>query len=135
MNAETRSLCTQVRRDIINMTADAGCGHPGGSLSIVEAVVALYKEVMHVDPKNPKMEDRDRFVLSKGHAAPALYAVLGECGFFDKAEFRNFRQLHSFLQGHPDMNKCPGVDAYIDHLGRLLDGNIRHSLEHCRSVS
>ena len=118
MNAETRSLCTQVRRDIINMTADAGCGHPGGSLSIVEAVVALYKEVMHVDPKNPKMEDRDRFVLSKGHAAPALYAVLGECGFFDKAEFRNFRQLHSFLQGHPDMNKCPGVDASTGSLGQ-----------------
>ena len=118
MNAETRSLCTQVRRDIINMTADAGCGHPGGSLSIVEAVVALYKEVMHVDPKNPKMEDRDRFVLSKGHAAPALYAVLGERGFFDKAEFRNFRQLHSFLQGHPDMNKCPGVDASTGSLGQ-----------------
>ncbi len=118
MNADIRSLCTQVRRDIINMTADAGCGHPGGSLSIVETLVALYKEVMHVDPSNPKMDNRDRFVLSKGHAAPALYAVLGECGYFDKAEFQNFRQLGSILQGHPDMKKCPGVDASTGSLGQ-----------------
>ena len=75
MDASIRSICTQVRRDIVNMTADAGCGHPGGSLSIVEALVALYFEKMRIDPQNPKWEDRDRFVLSKGHAAPALYAV------------------------------------------------------------
>ena len=112
------SLCRQVRRDIITMVTKAGSGHPGGSLSCTEALVALYTDVMNVDPKNPKMEDRDRFVLSKGHAAPALYAVLGELGFFDKAEFANFRQLHSFLQGHPDAKKCPGVDASTGSLGQ-----------------
>lgn len=118
MDATIRSTCTQVRRDIINMTADAGCGHPGGSLSIVEALVALYFEHMNIDPKNPKMDDRDRFVLSKGHAAPGLYAVLGERGFFDTAEFKNFRQLGSILQGHPDMKRCPGVDASTGSLGQ-----------------
>lgn len=118
MDAAICSTCTQVRRDIINMTADAGCGHPGGSLSIVETLVALYFEKMHIDPQNPKMEDRDRFVLSKGHAAPALYAVLGERGFFDKAEFKRFRQYGSFLQGHPDMKRCPGVDASTGSLGQ-----------------
>ncbi|NLO84706.1 MAG: transketolase [Clostridiales bacterium] len=118
MDATIRSTCTQVRRDIINMTADAGCGHPGGSLSIVEALVALYFEHMNIDPKNPKMDDRDRFVLSKGHAAPGLYATLGERGFFDTAEFKNFRQLGSILQGHPDMKRCPGVDASTGSLGQ-----------------
>ncbi|MEF9879794.1 MAG: transketolase [Clostridia bacterium] len=118
MDASIRSTCTQVRRDIINMTADAGCGHPGGSLSIVEALVALYFEKMNIDPQNQKMENRDRFVLSKGHAAPALYAVLGERGFFDKAEFKSFRQLGSILQGHPDMKRCPGIDASTGSLGQ-----------------
>ena len=118
MEASIRSTCTQVRRDIINMTAKAGCGHPGGSLSIVEVLVALYFEKMNIDPKNPKMENRDRFVLSKGHAAPALYAVLGERGYFDTAEFDNFRQYGSFLQGHPDMKRCPGVDASTGSLGQ-----------------
>ena len=118
MEATIRSTCTQVRRDIINMTAAAGCGHPGGSLSIVEALVALYYEKMNIDPQNPKMEDRDRFVLSKGHAAPALYAVLGERGFFSTEEFKDFRQYGSFLQGHPDMKRCPGVDASTGSLGQ-----------------
>ena len=118
MDASIRSICTQVRRDIVNMTADAGCGHPGGSLSIVEALVALYFEKMRIDPQNPKWEDRDRFVLSKGHAAPALYAVLGERGFFDTAEFKHFRQLGAILQGHPDMKRCPGVDASTGSLGQ-----------------
>ena len=118
MEATIRSTCTQVRRDIINMTAAAGCGHPGGSLSVVEALVALYYEKMNIDPQNPKMEDRDRFVLSKGHAAPALYAVLGERGFFSTEEFKDFRQYGSFLQGHPDMKRCPGVDASTGSLGQ-----------------
>ncbi len=118
MDASIRSICTQVRRNIINMTADAGCGHPGGSLSIVEALVALYFDVMNIDPKNPKAENRDRFVLSKGHAAPALYATLGERGYFDTAEFKQFRQLDSILQGHPDMKRCPGVDASTGSLGQ-----------------
>ena len=115
---QVQSLCRQVRRDIINMTADAGCGHPGGSLSAVEILVALYRDVLRVDPKNPKWEDRDRFVLSKGHAAPVLYAVLGECGFFSVEEFRRFRQLGSMLQGHPDVKHCPGVDASTGSLGQ-----------------
>ncbi len=118
MDAAIRSTCTQVRRDIINMTADAGCGHPGGSLSIVEVLVALYYQKMKIDPKNPKWEERDRFVLSKGHAAPALYAVLGERGFFNTEEFKRFRQLGSILQGHPDMKHCPGVDASTGSLGQ-----------------
>lgn len=128
MDAAIRSTCTQVRRDIINMTADAGCGHPGGSLSIVEALVALYFEHMNIDPKNPKMEDRDRFVLSKGHAAPALYAVLGERGFFDVGEFKRFRQLGSFLQGHPDMKRCPGVDASTGSLGQGISISVGMAL-------
>ena len=118
METSIRSICTQVRRDIINMTADAGCGHPGGSLSIVEALVALYFEKMNIDPQNPKMESRDRFVLSKGHAAPALYGVLAARGFFSRDEFANFRQLGSILQGHPDMKRCPGVDASTGSLGQ-----------------
>ena len=118
MEASIRSTCTQVRRDIITMTAAAGCGHPGGSLSAVEALVALYFEKMNIDPQNPKMADRDRFVLSKGHAAPALYSVLARRGFFSTDEFANFRQVGSILQGHPDMKRCPGVDASTGSLGQ-----------------
>ena len=113
-----KKTCTQVRRDIINMTATAGSGHPGGSLSVTEILVALYFEKMNVDPQNPKDEKRDRFVLSKGHAAPGLYAVLGERGYFSTEEFKNFRQLHSILQGHPDSKKCPGVDVATGSLGQ-----------------
>lgn len=118
LKQQLQAKCTLVRKDIINMLADASSGHPGGSLSIVEILVALYDDVMKVDPKNPKDPNRDRFVLSKGHGAPALYAVLGENGFFDKKEFSNFRQLHSILQGHPDAKKCPGVDASTGSLGQ-----------------
>ena len=116
--AELQRFCTEVRRDIINMTANAGSGHPGGSLSAVELMSAIFCTQMRIDPKNPKDPDRDRFVLSKGHAAPCYYGVLAELGFFDKAEFQNFRQLHSILQGHPDMKKVPGVDASTGSLGQ-----------------
>ena len=115
--AELKQFCRAVRRDIINMAANAGSGHPGGSLSAVELMSAIFSR-MRVDPKNPKNPDRDRFVLSKGHAAPCYYGVLAELGFFDKAEFENFRQLHSILQGHPDMKKVPGVDASSGSLGQ-----------------
>lgn len=108
----------QVRRDVIQMTARAGSGHPGGSLSCTEALVALYFDVMNVDPRDEKNPDRDRFVLSKGHAAPALYGTLCERGFFPREEMKNFRQLHSILQGHPDVKKCPGVDASTGSLGQ-----------------
>ena len=115
--AELKKFCTEVRRDIINMTANAGSGHPGGSLSAVELMSGIFSK-MRVDPKDPKNPDRDRFVLSKGHSAPCYYGVLAELGFFDKAEFANFRQLHSILQGHPDMKKIPGVDASSGSLGQ-----------------
>ena len=116
--AELSHVCRQVRRDIINMTANAGSGHPGGSLSAVELMVSTFYNHMRVDPKNPKAEDRDRFVLSKGHAAPCYYAVLAELGFISRDEFKNFRQLHSILQGHPDCKKVPGVDASTGSLGQ-----------------
>ena len=115
---ELAGVCKEVRRDIINMTANAGSGHPGGSLSAVEMMTGIFYTQMRVDPKNPKWEDRDRFVLSKGHAAPCYYAVLAEKGFFSKDEFQNFRQLHSILQGHPDAKKVPGVDASTGSLGQ-----------------
>lgn len=89
-------LCNRVRKDIISMIAGASSGHPGGSLSAVELMVGIY-HVMRVDPKNPDDPMRDRFVLSKGHAAPCYYAILGEKGFFDVKEFGNFRQIHSML--------------------------------------
>ena len=116
--AELKQVCTAVRRDIINMTANAGCGHPGGSLSAVELMTSVYCNHMRVDPKNPRDPNRDRFVLSKGHAAPCLYGLLAELGFFSKDEFANFRQLHSMLQGHPDAKKTPGVDASTGSLGQ-----------------
>ena len=115
---ELANVCRQVRRDIINMTANAGSGHPGGSLSAVELMTSVFYTQMRVDPKNPDWEDRDRFVLSKGHAAPCYYAVLAERGFISTEEFTNFRQLHSILQGHPDAKKVPGVDASTGSLGQ-----------------
>ena len=116
--AELSSVCKAVRRDIINMTANAGSGHPGGSLSAVELMVSVFYNHMRIDPQNPKMPERDRFVLSKGHAAPCYYAVLAERGFISRDEFQNFRQLHSILQGHPDCKKVPGVDASTGSLGQ-----------------
>ena len=113
-----KAQCTAIRRDIISMLAMAGSGHPGGSLSAVEILAALYGYKMNVDAKNPKMPERDRFVLSKGHAAPALYAVLANNGFFDKEEYKGLRKLGGMLQGHPDRNKCPGVEASTGSLGQ-----------------
>ena len=116
--AELSSMSKQVRRDIINMTANAGSGHPGGSLSAADLMTCLFFNHMHVDPKHPDDPDRDRFVLSKGHAAPCYYAVLAEMGFISRDEFKNFRQLHSILQGHPDSKKVPGIDAATGSLGQ-----------------
>ena len=107
-----------IRKDIVKMIGKASSGHPGGSLSAVEIVTLLYFEQMNVDEKNPQAQDRDRFVLSKGHAAPLLYATLAAKGFFPKAELENLRQLGSMLQGHPDMNKVPGVDMSTGSLGQ-----------------
>lgn len=108
----------QLRLDIVNMLYEAKSGHPGGSLSCLDTLVALYYNVMNVRPEEPKWEDRDRFVLSKGHCAPALYAVLADKGYFDKSELSTLRKLHSPLQGHPDMRKTPGVDANTGSLGQ-----------------
>ena len=116
--AELSSMSKQVRRDIINMTANAGSGHPGGSLSAADLMTCLFFNHMHVDPTHPDDPDRDRFVLSKGHAAPCYYAVLAEMGFISRDEFKNFRQLHSILQGHPDSKKVPGIDAATGSLGQ-----------------
>lgn len=115
---QLKSICTQVRRNIINQVADAASGHPGGSLSAVEMMVALYFTQMRVDPQNPNDPDRDRFVLSKGHAAPCYYGTLAEKGFFPKEELKNLRKIHSILQGHPDSKKVPGVDAATGSLGQ-----------------
>lgn len=116
--AELSSVSKQVRRDIINMTANAGSGHPGGSLSAADLMTCLFFNHLRVDPKQPDDPQRDRFVLSKGHAAPCYYAVLAEMGFISREEFKNFRQLHSILQGHPDCKKVPGVDASTGSLGQ-----------------
>ena len=107
-----------IRKDIVSMICKSKSGHPGGSLSAVEILTALYFDQMNIDPTNPKMEDRDRFVLSKGHAAPALYATLSERGYFDKEELNHLRQIGSMLQGHPDMKKVPGVEMSTGSLGQ-----------------
>lgn len=110
----------QPRRDIVEMIHAAKAGHPGGSLSAVDMITALYFHVMRIDPQNPRWEDRDRFVLSKGHACPALYAALARRGFFDPKHLTTLRQYHSILQGHPDMNKTPGIDISSGSLGNGL---------------
>lgn len=107
----------EIRKDIVTMIGQAKSGHPGGSLSAAEIVTYLYFEEMNVDPANPKWEDRDRFVLSKGHAAPVLYAALARRGFFPVEELSSLRKIGSHLQGHPDMKKVPGVDLSTGSLG------------------
>jgi transketolase len=119
---DLKELCEitrQVRTDLLTMLNKAGSGHTGGSLSAAEILTALYCSKMKHDPKNPKWEDRDMFVLSKGHAAPALYAVLARCGYFDPEEFNSFRKAGSPLQGHPDIN-TPGVEISTGSLGQGL---------------
>ena len=112
-----QKTANRVRIGVIEGTHAAKSGHPGGSLSVTDILTYLYFEEMNVDPKNPKWEDRDRFVLSKGHCAPALYAVLAERGFFPVEELLTLRKYPSRLQGHPDMNSTPGVDMSAGSLG------------------
>lgn len=109
-----------IRKDIIEMIHTAQSGHPGGSLLAVEIIAVLYFYVMNIDPQNPNWEKRDRFILSKGHACPALYAVLADRGYFDKEHLATLRQYGSILQGHPDMNRTPGVDMTAGSLGNGL---------------
>ena len=112
-----KKTAAQIRLDILEEVHAASSGHPGGSLSIAEIITYLYFEEMNVDPKNPQWADRDRFVLSKGHTAPALYGALAEKGFFPREELAKLRQVDSFLQGHPDMKGTPGVDMSTGSLG------------------
>ena len=122
MNEEKKSYLAekarQIRIDTLTAIHSAGAGHPGGALSIAEILSYLYFEEMKVDPKNPQDPDRDRFVLSKGHASAGLYAALAEKGFFDKALLPTFRKNGSILQGHPDMKHIPGVDMSTGSLGQ-----------------
>ena len=114
---QLRRIANDVRLGIIEGVYNAGCGHPGGSLSIADILTYLYFEHMNIDPKNPKMDERDRFVLSKGHTAPALYSVLAHRGYFPKEELKTLRKTDSMLQGHPDMKGTPGVDMTTGSLG------------------
>ena len=110
----------EIRKSIVSMITEAKSGHPGGSLSATDILTALYFSEMNVDPANPKMEGRDRFVLSKGHAAPAIYATLAEKGYFSKDELSTLRKFGSRLQGHPDMKKLPGIEISTGSLGQGL---------------
>ena len=108
----------KIRMGIIESTYAAKCGHPGGSLSATEMFTYLYFKEMNIDPKNPKWEGRDRFVLSKGHTAPGLYSTLAERGFFPVEDLKTLRHIDSYLQGHPNMNMVPGVDMSTGSLGQ-----------------
>jgi len=119
MNLELlEQKATILRKDIVEMLYKAGSGHPGGSLSAVEILSALYFKEMNVDEKNPAWKERDRFVLSKGHGAPVLYAALVEKGFFPKSELWKLRKIGSLLQGHPEMKNIPGIDMSTGSLGQ-----------------
>ena len=125
---ELQKIANEVRKDILTEVYHAKSGHPGGSLSVADILTCLYFEEMHVDPQNPDMADRDRLVLSKGHAAPALYAVLAEKGYFPKEELKSLRALGSRLQGHPNMNDTSGVDMTSGSLGQGVSAAVGMAL-------
>ncbi len=115
-----QSIATEVRVNILKMLAESGSGHPGGSLSAVEILTSLYFSKMRHDPKNPEWEDRDKFVLSKGHGAPVLYTVLGLSGYFSTDHFGTLRKMGSILRGHPNSTTTPGVEVCTGSLGQGL---------------
>lgn len=117
-----------IRQDILTMIHAAGAGHPGGSLSAVEMVTALYFHVLNIDPENPQWPDRDRFILSKGHSCPVVYSALARRGYFDPALLPTLRQFGSILQGHPDMKKTPGIDMTSGSLGNGLAAGVGMAL-------
>ncbi len=121
---ELQQIATQIRKDIVGMIAAAASGHPGGSLSAADIMTVLYFEHLKIDPANPSWENRDRFVLSKGHAAPVLYAALARRGFFEPELLNTLRQTGSKLQGHPDMRKVPGVDMSTGSLGQGISAAV-----------
>ncbi|SHK97845.1 transketolase [Hespellia stercorisuis] len=116
MNYESKAK--ELRSEILKSLYACQSGHPGGSLSCVEMLMALYYDTMNIDPKDPEKADRDRFVLSKGHACPTLYAILADLGYFPKEDLAHLRQIDSHLQGHPDCTKTPGVDMNTGSLGQ-----------------
>jgi transketolase len=122
--AELKEMAKKLRRHVITMIATAGSGHPGGSLSAADIITALYFKVLRHDPRNPQWSERDRFILSKGHAAPILYAALAEAGYFPVAELATLRKLDSRLQGHADRKFTPGVTHFkLDNLTTIVDCN------------
>lgn len=125
---QLQKIANIIRKDIIEMIGIGHRGHFGGSLSAADLVTALYFYQMNHDPQQPKWKERDRFVLSKGHAAPVQYAALAECGYFSKTEFTSFKKIGGMLQGHPDMQKTPGVEANTGSLGQGLSLGIGMAL-------
>ncbi len=121
-------LATQVRMGVIEGVFNAKSGHPGGSLSAADILTYLYFKQMNIDPENPRLENRDRLVLSKGHAAPVLYSVLANRGFFDTEMLKTLRHIDSILQGHPDMKKIPGVDMSSGSLGQGISAAVGMAL-------
>ena len=115
---ELKKQANEIRKGIVTAVHSAKSGHPGGSLSAADIFTYLYFEEMNIDPKNPKKEDRDRFVLSKGHVAPAYYSTLAHRGYFPVEDLTTLRKVGSYLQGHPDMKGTPGVDMSSGSLGQ-----------------
>lgn len=126
--AELQSHANNMRQEIVKMVASANSGHPGGSLSATDIVAALYFHEMNVNPENPTDPDRDRFILSKGHASPVLYAALAEKGYLPKEELATFRKLNSRLQGHPSKKMLPGIEQSTGSLGQGLSSGIGMAL-------
>ncbi len=119
-HAELARFSAAVRGDTVRMIGRAGSGHPGGSLSMTDILTVLFRGVMRYNPEDPQMRDRDRFILSKGHAAPALYSVLARCGYYDQKCLETFREFGSPLQGHPDCRKLKGIEISTGSLGQGL---------------
>lgn len=127
-NLKLQQTANEVRKGIVTAVHSAKAGHPGGSLSAADIFTYLYFEEMHIDPKQPKMKDRDRFVLSKGHTAPGLYSVLANRGYFPVEDLKTLRKLGSYLQGHPDMKHIPGVDMSSGSLGQGVSAAVGMAL-------
>ena len=121
---ELESMAKKVRRGIIEAVYSGQSGHPGGSLSVADILTVLYFNQLNIDEKNPNWENRDRLVLSKGHCSPALYSCLANRGFFPVEDLKTFRNINSYLQGHPDMKKIPGVDMTTGSLGQGLSAGV-----------
>jgi transketolase len=125
---ELKATAVRIRCSIIEMITTAKAGHPGGALSAADVVTALYFRVMNINPNDPNWPDRDRFILSKGHACPVWYAALAERGYFDKSHLGTLRKMNSILQGHPDMKRTPGIDMTAGSLGHGLSAGVGMAL-------